>query len=160
MLKLFGTSGIRGSLDKITPQLLMRLGLSLATFLGNQGEDVTSLLVGGPSGRQGMGKRVQAAGGVRDNLDIVATVNGDELELVGILSFVEFVGEKDLVAAVDLFQIIQRSLFHPLQTLTYGAPVGFAVEHVLASVIGIDKGVGLCDLILGLSDDDIALDFS
>jgi len=42
LLQLFGTSGIRGSLDKITPQLFMRLGLSLATFLGNEGEVVVA----------------------------------------------------------------------------------------------------------------------
>ena len=38
MLQLFGTSGIRGSLHRITPQLLVRFGLSLATFLENEGE--------------------------------------------------------------------------------------------------------------------------
>jgi len=42
LLQLFGTSGIRGSLNKITPQLLMNLGLSLATFLGNEGEVVVA----------------------------------------------------------------------------------------------------------------------
>ena len=42
MLQLFGTSGIRGSLNKITPQLFMNLGLSLATFLGNEGEVVVA----------------------------------------------------------------------------------------------------------------------
>jgi len=42
LLQLFGTSGIRGSLDKITPQLSMRLGLSLATFLENEGEVVVA----------------------------------------------------------------------------------------------------------------------
>lgn len=42
MLQLFGTSGIRGSLHTITPQLFMRLGLSLATFLGNEGEVVVA----------------------------------------------------------------------------------------------------------------------
>jgi len=42
LLQLFGTSGIRGSLNKITPQLLMNLGLSLATFLGNEGEIVVA----------------------------------------------------------------------------------------------------------------------
>ena len=42
MLQLFGTSGIRGSLDKITPQLFINLGLSLATFLGNEGEVVVA----------------------------------------------------------------------------------------------------------------------
>ena len=40
MLQLFGTSGIRGSLRKVTPQLLMGFGLSLATFLENKGEVV------------------------------------------------------------------------------------------------------------------------
>jgi len=42
LLQLFGTSGIRGSLDRITPQLFMNLGLSLATFLGNEGEVVVA----------------------------------------------------------------------------------------------------------------------
>jgi len=42
LLQLFGTSGIRGSLRRITPQLFMRLGLSLATFLGNEGEVVVA----------------------------------------------------------------------------------------------------------------------
>jgi len=42
LLQLFGTSGIRGSLNKITPQLFMNLGLSLATFLGNEGEVVVA----------------------------------------------------------------------------------------------------------------------
>jgi len=40
LLQLFGTSGIRGSLRKVTPQLLMGFGLSLATFLENKGEVV------------------------------------------------------------------------------------------------------------------------
>ena len=38
MLQLFGTSGIRGSLHKITPQLLVSFGLALATFLEREGE--------------------------------------------------------------------------------------------------------------------------
>ncbi len=38
MLQLFGTSGIRGSLHKITPQLLVSFGLALATFLESEGE--------------------------------------------------------------------------------------------------------------------------
>jgi len=42
LLQLFGTSGIRGSLSKITPQLFMGLGLSLATFLKNEGEVVVA----------------------------------------------------------------------------------------------------------------------
>jgi len=42
LLQLFGTSGIRGSLRKITPQLFMKLGLSLAAFLGNEGEVVVA----------------------------------------------------------------------------------------------------------------------
>jgi len=42
LLQFFGTSGIRGSLQTITPQLFMNLGLSLATFLGNEGEVVVA----------------------------------------------------------------------------------------------------------------------
>jgi len=42
LLKLFGTSGIRGSLHTITPELFMKLGLSLATFVGNEGEVVVA----------------------------------------------------------------------------------------------------------------------
>ena len=42
MPQLFGTSGIRGSLHKITPQLFMSLGLSLATSLENEGEVVVA----------------------------------------------------------------------------------------------------------------------
>ena len=37
MSRLFGTSGIRGNLDKVSPELAMNLGLSLATLLGNKG---------------------------------------------------------------------------------------------------------------------------
>jgi len=38
LLQLFGTSGIRGNLHKITPQLLVSFGLALATFLESEGE--------------------------------------------------------------------------------------------------------------------------
>lgn len=37
MPKLFGTSGIRGNLKKVSPELAFNLGLALATFLKNQG---------------------------------------------------------------------------------------------------------------------------
>jgi len=40
--RIFGTSRIRGSLQKITPELFMRFGLSLATFLGNKGEVIVA----------------------------------------------------------------------------------------------------------------------
>jgi len=37
-LKLFGTAGIRGPIiGKVTPELVLKFGLSLATFLGNKG---------------------------------------------------------------------------------------------------------------------------
>jgi len=42
LLHLFGTSGIRGNLHKITPQLLIRFGLSLSTLLENEGEVVVA----------------------------------------------------------------------------------------------------------------------
>jgi len=35
--KLFGTSGIRGNLNRVSPELAMKLGFALATFLTNKG---------------------------------------------------------------------------------------------------------------------------
>jgi len=41
-LRLFGTAGIRGPIvEKVTPELGLKLGLSLATFLGNRGTVAT-----------------------------------------------------------------------------------------------------------------------
>jgi len=40
--RLFRRSGIRESLHKITPELFMRFGLSLATFLENKGEVIVA----------------------------------------------------------------------------------------------------------------------
>ncbi len=41
-MRLFGTAGIRGPiLEKVTPELGLKLGLSLATFLGNRGTVAT-----------------------------------------------------------------------------------------------------------------------
>lgn len=40
LIRLFGTSGIRGDLKKLSPQLAMKLGLSLATALENKGSVV------------------------------------------------------------------------------------------------------------------------
>jgi len=71
---------------------------------GHEFQDVPALRVDGAHWRDRADEGVQASGGIRRDLDSRGVVHGHDLQLVGVLRFVELVGQPDAILTVDLAQ--------------------------------------------------------